>query len=228
MFRTLLSGFVAFCALFAVSVVPAARASTAAVGTAQVRQVPAINGGATVEGSIHMMTGGVVNLNGGAIITGDLLVPGTPTVRLNGNPVYGGTLDGTGAASPSNYTITLNGNARLGHVIRRTAPLTLLPVPVPPASAGTRSVTLNQTGQAIGPWNTLRNLTLNGKVGEVIVPPGSYGDFTANGGTGLWNLAGDRLTMTGRSTATLQIVPIDQNTMTVVNADGSLGRSTRC
>ena len=52
--------------------------------------------------------------------------------------------------------------------------------------------------------------------------------IAANGGTGLWNLDGDELTMSGRETATLRIVPIDQNTMTVVNADGSLGRSTRC
>jgi len=52
--------------------------------------------------------------------------------------------------------------------------------------------------------------------------------LAANGGTGLWNLDGDELTMTGRETATIRIVPIDQNTMTVVNADGSLGRSTRC
>ena len=35
--------------------------------------------------------------------------------------------------------------------------------------------------------------------------------------------------MTGPAgTNTLRIVPIDQNTMNVVNADGSLGRSTRC
>jgi len=52
--------------------------------------------------------------------------------------------------------------------------------------------------------------------------------LTANGGTGLWNLEGDQLTMTGRDTATIRIVPIDQDTMTVVNNDGSLGRSTRC
>jgi len=54
------------------------------------------------------------------------------------------------------------------------------------------------------------------------------GFVAANGGTGLWNLDGDRLTLTGNQTATLRVVPIDQNTMTVVNADGSLGRSTRC
>ena len=55
------------------------------------------------------------------------------------------------------------------------------------------------------------------------------GGFVANnGGTGLWNLDGDRLTLSGNQTATLRISPIDQNTMTVINADGSLGRSTRC
>lgn len=52
--------------------------------------------------------------------------------------------------------------------------------------------------------------------------------LAANGSQGLWNLAGDRLTLTGASTTTLQLVPIDQNTMNVVNPDGSLGRSTRC
>ncbi|MBV9881562.1 MAG: hypothetical protein JO276_00970 [Sphingomonadaceae bacterium] len=52
--------------------------------------------------------------------------------------------------------------------------------------------------------------------------------IAANGGTGLWNLEGDQLTMTGRDTATIRVRPIDQNTMTVINTDGSLGRSTRC
>jgi hypothetical protein len=52
--------------------------------------------------------------------------------------------------------------------------------------------------------------------------------ITAEGGTGLWNLERDELTMTGQQTATIRISPIDQNTMTVINADGSLGRSTRC
>ena len=52
--------------------------------------------------------------------------------------------------------------------------------------------------------------------------------LAANGGSGLWNLDGAWLTMTGRDTARVRVVPIDQNTMTVVNTDGSLGRSTRC
>ena len=51
---------------------------------------------------------------------------------------------------------------------------------------------------------------------------------TADGRGGLWNLQGDEMTMSGNGTVTMRIVPIDQNTMTVVNTDGSLGRSTRC
>ena len=61
-----------------------------------------------------------VTLNGSARVSGDLLVPGTPLVRLNGQPAYGGTLDGGGSASPSSYTVTLNGGAALRHVVRRT------------------------------------------------------------------------------------------------------------
>lgn len=51
---------------------------------------------------------------------------------------------------------------------------------------------------------------------------------TADGRGGLWNLQGDQLTMSGNGTITFRIVPVDQNVMTVVNNDGSLGRSTRC
>ena len=55
------------------------------------------------------------------------------------------------------------------------------------------------------------------------------GTFTArDGGQGMWNLAGDRLTLSGTSTVTLQVVPVDANTMTLVQADGSLVRAVRC
>ena len=57
----------------------------------------------------------------------------------------------------------------------------------------------------------------------------SDGTFTANnGGRGYWSLDGDRLTLTGDSTLVLQVSPIDQNTMTLINPDGSLVRATRC
>jgi hypothetical protein len=52
--------------------------------------------------------------------------------------------------------------------------------------------------------------------------------INADQSNGLWNLDGDRLTMTGNGTMHLRISPIDQNTITVIHDDGSLGRSTRC
>lgn len=52
--------------------------------------------------------------------------------------------------------------------------------------------------------------------------------IAGNGNAGRWMLSGDRLTLTGSDTLTLQIVAIDRDTMNVVNPDGSLGRSTRC
>ena len=54
------------------------------------------------------------------------------------------------------------------------------------------------------------------------------GTFTSDGGTGTWIANGDRVTFTGSSnTITVQIVPIDQNTMTVIAPSGS-ARETRC
>jgi hypothetical protein len=88
-----------------------------------------------------------------------------------------------------------------------------------PAASG--AVQLDRT-YLMGRW------TDDGDCGNVIEFTQDGRFIAANGGTGLWNLDGDRLTMTGRATATLRIVPIDQDTMTVINADGSLGRSTRC
>ncbi len=209
-------------------------AAEADLGLAQVRQVPAVNGGGTVEGSIHMMSGGSITLNGGATITGDLLVPGTPVVRTSGKPNYGGTLDGVGPTAPSSYTITLNGQATLRNVVRRTAPLSLPAVATPPAPAGTRSVTLNSATQPVGDWTTLRNLTLNGNVGQIAVPPGSYGDFIANGGSGFTlGIAGattpavydlQRLTLNGQ--ARIDVVgPVVLNLANGLAANGALGAS---
>jgi hypothetical protein len=79
----------------------------------------------------------------------------------------------------------LNGGSSLRHVVRRTDPVPLPTVVSPPSPTGTRSVTLNQAGQSAGEFATLRNLTLNGNVGSVAVPPGAYGNFTANGNSGL-------------------------------------------
>jgi hypothetical protein len=156
-------------------------AETSGVGL--VRHAPAINAG-LVDGSLHQMLPESITLNGGANVTGDLLVPGTPTVRLNGKPNYSGTTDGEGAVTPTNFQVTLNGNTKLRHVVRRTDALPLPLVSAPPSPAGTRVVTINSAGQSPGSFATLRHLTLNGGVGQFVIPPGTYGDFTANGGSG--------------------------------------------
>jgi hypothetical protein len=54
----------------------------------------------------------------------------------------------------------------------------------PPLPAGTRSVSLNNPGQSPGDFATLRNLTLNSSAGLIAVPPGTYGSFSANAGSG--------------------------------------------
>lgn len=153
-----------------------------------VRHGAALNG--TVDGSLQVLSGETVSLNGGALVTGDLLVPGTPAVRLNGHPDYQGTLDGAGGATPANYQIVLNGSASLRHVVRRTDPVALPVVNVPPAPAGARNVSVNAPGDRVGDFATVRHLTLNGGAGAVAVPPGTYGDFTANGGGFILGVAG--------------------------------------
>ncbi len=171
----------------AVSVISAGFALSAAyaqqgTGTALVRHAPTLNG--KIEGAVRQMTAENATLNGGANVSGDLFVPGTPTIRLNGSPAYGGTQDGTGSATPTNHTVTLNGGAALRHVVRRTDAIALSAVTAPPQPAGTRSVSLNKAGQTPGDFATLKNLTLNSNVGQVAVPPGNYGNFNANSGSG--------------------------------------------
>src|SRR4029077_3467054 len=118
----------------------------------------------------------------------------------------------TGSTQPTNYSIILNGNATLGNLVTRTDPTTLNSVNPPPTPSGSRDVTINQAGQSPGDFTTLRNLTLNSNVGPITVPPGTYGTFTANGGSSfifgiatsnqptVYNLQG--LTLNGGATLT--------------------------
>lgn len=195
-----------------------------------VQHAPTVNG--TVEGSVRQMLSEFVTLNGSAVITEDLLVPGTPTLRLNGNPIFTGTVAGTGVATPTTHTITLNGGSRLRNLRTRTNAAALPSVAAPPAPTGTRRVALNQAGQSPGDFTTLRNLTLNGNVGSVTVPPGVYGDFTANGGSGFTlGVAGattpavyafQRLTLNGNSSF-LVVGPVIVTLANGLAANASLG-----
>jgi len=179
-----------------------------------------------------MMTAEAIPLNGNTVITGDLLVPGMPTVRVNGHPSFSGTIDGSGNSVPANYQLTLNGNVTLRHVIRRTDPLTLPAVNAVSQPTGTRNVALNDVGQNPGDFVTLHNLTLNGNVGQIAVPPGSYGDFTANSNSGFTlGIAGaaqpaiyslQRLTLNGNTTLRV-IGPAILTVANSVTVNGAMG-----
>lgn len=152
-------------------------------GTALVRHAPTING--MIDGSVRQSLPENVSLNGGATVTGDLLVPGTPRIRLNGKPAFAGVVDSDGQSSPSAYAVTLNGRCSLRNLIRRVDGVSL-PTVLPPAPPpGSRTINVSSPGMPIDDWPTVRNLTLNGNVGDVVVPPGRYGTFTLNGGTGI-------------------------------------------
>lgn len=201
-----------------------------ASGVALVRHAPSVNG--TLDGTVQQMTGESGSLNGA--ITGDWEVPGMPTIQTNGRPAYAGTIDGSGATSPTGYTITLTGGASLTHVVRRTDPVALPVVSAPPQPTGTRSVTITASTGSPGDIGTLRNLTLNGGVGQFAIPPGTYGDFAANGGSGFTlGVAGSaqpslynfqHLTLNGQATITV-VGPVVINVSTGFAVNGSVGSS---
>ncbi|HVZ48800.1 MAG TPA: DNA/RNA non-specific endonuclease [Gemmatimonadaceae bacterium] len=149
------------------------------VNYAIVRHAPVMN--ASLDGSLQMLLGESVTFNGNASVSQSLYVPGVPAVRLNGRPALGATSDWTGAATPTNYTLTLNGGAALGALVRKTDPVAMPVVAPPQAPAGTRSVNLNRATDAVGDWATVRNLTLNGSNIVVAMPAGAYGNVTLNG-----------------------------------------------
>ena len=202
--------------------------------TALVRHAPTLNG--AVNGSVQVLLPESTTLNGGAAVSGDLLMPGTPAVRLNGRPIYAGTIDGSGDASPSNHTVTINGGATLRHVVRRTDAVEFPTLPAPPAPTGGRNVVLNSPGQSPGDFATIQNLTLNGNTGQLAVPAGTYGTLTANGNSGFilgvagatepatYNLQG--LTLNGGSQ--LQVVgPVIVNLGNGVILNGDVGSAAR-
>lgn len=149
---------------------------------AVVRHAPELDSG-RVEGALWQLLGENIFLSGNSIITSDLLVPGTPTVSVHDNASFAGVIEGSDSTQPTNYQLNLTGNASLRHLITRTDPITLTPVAAPPQPAGTRDVSVTQAGQNLGDFATLRNLSLSGKAGAVIVPAGTYGNFSASGRT---------------------------------------------
>jgi hypothetical protein len=78
----------------------------------------------------------------------------------------------------------------------------------------------------IGRWTDDGDCGPDSETAIDFTPDGRF--LAANSSIGLWRLEGDALTMTGERTITIRIVPVDHDTITVINPDGSLGRSTRC
>lgn len=76
----------------------------------------------------------------------------------------------------------------------------------------------------IGRWTDARDCHAAGE----FTADGRYTNTT--GQTAAWTLDGDRLTLTfdGAAPRSLTVSAPDQNTLNVVNPDGSTGRSTRC
>ena len=93
-----------------------------------------------------------------------------------------GTIDGPGAATPTNHVVTLSGTAALRYLVRRIDAIALPIVTAPPMPTDTSDVVVKSSRQSID-FATLRNLTLSGSAGAVSVPAGTYGTFTAKGST---------------------------------------------
>ncbi len=105
-------------------------------------------------------------------------------------------------------------------MLRRAAAALLLALAAaPPALAQEGAVTRDYVA---GRW------TDNGDCAEAVALRADGRFLAANGNEGLWALAGDRLTLQGERRLTMRIVPVDRDTMDVLNEDGSRGRSTRC
>lgn len=199
---------------------------------ALVRHLSSLNG--AIDGSVQVTLGEDITLNGSAWISGDLLVPGTPTVKRNGNPTFGGTTVATGPATPSGYTLTLNGGSALHQLVTRVNPPAFPTLPAVPAPAGTRNVTLNNASQSVGSFATLRDLTINGNIPALAVPAGTYGSFTVNGNNTLvLGVAGaatpsvynfQSLTLNGNSKITV-LGPVIVNLPGNLTLNGSIGTS---
>jgi RHS repeat-associated protein len=153
------------------------------------RQTPNLNNG-RIEGNLRVFEGNNFNINGGFQLTQDLFVVGSPTIRTNGNSSYGGTVNDGGSATPSNYTVTLNGNVTLPGKIHIRADAIALPSDIPasvPQPQGTRDININNAGDvnSIGNWATVRDLNVNVANLTIDVPPGNYRQFTLNGSSRL-------------------------------------------
>jgi rhamnogalacturonan endolyase len=131
--------------------------------TGLVNHAPVLNGNAAFEGSIQMLSTETVNMSANSYISGDLLVPGTPTLQTSGNARVAGTINAGGTAAPTNYYVTLSGDALLRYLVRRINPLPMPSVAAPPSSS--------------------TNVTLNSNAPPTTLAAGNYGSVIVNSNT---------------------------------------------
>lgn len=100
--------------------------------------------------------------------------------------------------------------------------------PGPPAQPGARTTESEATAIKVSRDYLIGSWTDDNDCTKAVALAGDGTFTTYDGRQGQWSLQGDQLTMSGRDTIVMRVVPVDWNTITLVNADGSLGHSTRC
>jgi hypothetical protein len=197
-----------------------------------VRHGSVING-SRIEGSVRVLLGEGTSVENGGTVTGEILTPGSPNVVIGSNVKFNGVVAGGGNIQPNNYTININNNSEVGHVVTRTDAISISGVSSPPRPRATRDVVLSQ-GQSPGDFTTIRNLSLSANYGSLNVPPGIYGSLSASNATFVFGVEGQNTTynlqgFSLNSSAKLKIVgavTINVEGNVVVSGQAKMGEET--
>jgi hypothetical protein len=112
--------------------------------------------------------------------------------------------------------------SRTGRSLGALALALLAAAPQPaPAAARTPHARLD-SAFLIGAW------TDDGDCGHAMQFIGNGRFVAAAGGTGSWDLKGNRLTLSGTGIVVVRLIVRGPDRVDVINADGSVGHSTRC
>lgn len=188
--RSYLDSLTDLISLTAAAPLPPSSITDAAVS----RHRPALNAG-RIEGSLRVFSGETYAINTPFQLTGDLYALGNPQIIVNSGASHGGTVNDGGSATPSNYSITLNGGLVLPGKIHLRADALALPADIPtsvPSPSGTRTVNINTPADvaSIGAWSTVRDLNVTPANLVIDVPPGNYRTFSINSASRLNFVAG--------------------------------------
>ncbi|MGI8602323.1 MAG: PKD domain-containing protein [Verrucomicrobiales bacterium] len=187
------------------------------------QRAPSLRGQALVDGSLQQIAGEDLTIGGQTRVRGDLVVPGEPTIQVEGNAWHGGIVPGAGSAQPSNYFVRLQGRAQVDKVCSRTDAQPFATVPHPPAPRGIRDVVLTNPSDQPGDFGTLRDLTVSGNFGVLVLPPGNYRNVTVEGNSGIrLGIEADGATATAGETPALPSIPVYQFQRLALNGNAAL------